>query len=719
MYRRLTIDSTEVDLPQSGLSYSLVYEVGGDGFVSGAYSKRSIDLPSTLTNDTLFSDWYAAGTANELTAPILKDFVFEDGGLTIMTGKAELQSAPLLSDRYGFKAKSYKVDLYGNNADWTLQLKDLYLRDLPIPSALYDLPTVMSGWTATYDSGDYFGFTLIKWKEWNITGQVGIDEFTPFLFIRSLIDYAFDTIGYTINSNFLDSDVFKRLILVCPPIERYPEEYSQDYLNVDLEEPGTTAEYFDLLPPFFTTPYLFPNITQPSLNAPYNSSTGFYVVPFTGYYEISINVNITSTGTHRSWFGAAINSNTNALVNNSIIFFGDLFGPYSGNASGSSVSDVVYLQAGDTISLAIANSEVPPGQNVTSWSFSMNIRGEAENAFGSILAFKYLVKNWKFIDMLKGLQQMFNLRFEANPQAQTITIEPADDYLYRQYNAPTNVTEELRQGFYTDTTNDTRQQLDLLREAEIFNVSDVPQVTIFDYKTDGDSEEFKQENEPIGIYAAQYTLPADRFNDTTETKENTFFAKTVHTIDGEIQGTTATTMLQVPLIYPQNYELDPTATEADYDVEPRILYFAGYRGIPTDSLVKYAFTGGVELSPPLSFMVNYNTELDFSLGFANEQINGNKATGLFEAFWMHEYARKRIGKRLECGYFWDLLTINALTFRDKILLNGDMFILDKIDGYNAQKDSSTKTVLTLDRYPETADENATETAGIIGIINAI
>lgn len=709
MYRRLTIDSTEVDLPQSGLSYSLVYEVGGDGFVSGAYSKRSIDLPSTLTNDTLFSDWYAAGTANELTAPILKDFVFEDGGLTIMTGKAELQSAPLLSDRYGFKAKSYKVDLYGNNADWTLRLKDLYLRDLPIPSALYDLPTVMSGWTATYDSGDYFGFTLIKWKEWNVTGQVNIDEFTPFLFIRSLIDYAFDTIGYTINSNFLDSDVFKRLILPCPPIERYPEEFSVDYLNVDLEEPGTTAGGF-------TVSYIFPNFTQPALNTPYDSATGFYTVPFTGYYEITVTADVKiASGSWSASFGATTNSNP-VFIANQAIYFGSILSLITGNRSGTLVYPVVYLQAGETISFQTLFPAVTAPDSV---SFSMNIRGEAENAFGSILSFKYLVKNWKFIDMLKGLQQMFNLRFEANPQAQTITIEPADDYLYRQYNAPTTVTEELRQGFYTDTTNDTGQQLDLLREAEIFNVSDVPQVTIFDYKTDGDSEEFKQENEPIGIYAAQYTLPADRFNDTTETKENTFFAKTVHTIDGEIQGTTATTMLQVPLIYPQNYELDPTATEADYDVEPRILYFAGFRGIPTDSLVKYAFTGGVELSPPLSFMVNYNTELDFSLGFANEQINGNKATGLFEAFWMHEYARKRIGKRLECGYFWDLLTINALTFRDKILLNGDMFILDKIDGYNAQKDSSTKTVLTLDRYPETADENATETSRIIGIINAI
>ena len=320
--------------------------------------------------------------------------------------------------------------------------------------------------------------------------------------------------------------------------------------------------------------------------------------------------------------------------------------------------------------------------------------------------------------MVKGLQQMFNLRFEANPQAQTIRIEPADEYSYRQFNAPTTVPEEQRNGFYQSAAIDTGQNLDLLREAEIFNVSDSPRITIFDYKTDGDSEEARQENEPIGIFAAQYTLPPNRFNDATEIKENPFFAKTIHTIASEIQGTGAITMLQIPLIYPQNYELDPTATEADTDIEPRILYFAGYRGIPADSLVNYAFTTA-DLSPPLSFMVNYNEPRDFSLAFGNETVTGQQVTGLFEAFWMHEYARKRIGKRLECGYFWDLLTMSNLTFRTKIKLNGDEFILDKIDGFNAQKDSSTKTVLTLDRYPEAADVAAVEVSNILGIINPI
>jgi len=66
MYRRLTIDGTVVDLPQSGLTYSLVYEVDEEGFVSGAYSKRGIELPSTGVNDALFDDWYAAGTDQNL-----------------------------------------------------------------------------------------------------------------------------------------------------------------------------------------------------------------------------------------------------------------------------------------------------------------------------------------------------------------------------------------------------------------------------------------------------------------------------------------------------------------------------------------------------------------------------------------------------------------------------------------------------------------------------
>jgi len=712
MYRRLTIDGTVVDLPQSGLTYSLVYEVDDEGFVSGAYSKRSIDLPSTGVNDALFEDWYAAGTNNELTAPTLKPFVFEDGGVQILSGQAELQSAVLMSDRYRYKARNYKVDLYGTNADWTIRMKDLKIRDLDFTPAVLDTVTVLSGWNATYDTGDYFGFTLIKWKEWNTAGEVGIDEFTPFLFIRSIIDKAFDTIGYTLSSSFFDSDIFKRMILPLPMPERYPEEFSQDYINVELEEPGTSTSAVGLS-------YVFPNYQQPNLSTPYNPTTGYYTCPFTGYYQVTLSADITSTsGTWSLVIGAVVNATplNTVFIANQGLGFGDFLFPTSGSQSGSLIYPVIYLAAGDTISLTNLFGGTDPA-NI--YKFNMNIIGEAEYAFGSILQFKYLTKNWKVLDLIKGLQHMFNLRFEANPQAGTLKIEPADPYLYRQDTAPSTVPQTLETGFYQVPKFDSTQTLDLEVDAELINVNDIDENTIFSYITDSPSEEAAETDEPLGIFSAQYALPQDRFNEKTTTIENPFFAKTVHTNDRSIQGVTAITSLQIPLIYPQDYQLDPTATEIDSDIQPRVLYFVGYRGLQKDSTVNYNFTSGVDLAPPLSFMVNYNNAADFQIGFGREFIEGQQVPGLFEAFWLQEYARKRIGKRLEAYMFWDLLTINSLSFQNKLLIDGLEWVLQKIDGYSAQSDSSTKTILLMEQGPTDVDLSNTTYSNILGIINPI
>jgi hypothetical protein len=490
---------------------------------------------------------------------------------------------------------------------------------------------------------------------------------------------------------------------------RYPEEFSQDYINVSLTEPGTNVGSGSYA-------YIFPSYSQPTFTTPYNPATGFYVVPFTGYYQISISGSVASTiGTWNANFFASINGSIAPPSGIGLALSG-LF-PATGNAEGNVNYPVYYLAAGDTIALANGFNGTDPS---TTFSFTMDIIGEAEYAFGSIIDFQYMVKDWKVVDMIKGLQHMFNLRFEANPQAQQVLIEPADPYLYRQNNAPTNIPLELRDGFYVVPTVDSTQGLDLQPGAELFNVNDVPKTTLFEYITDGETEAERELNEPIKIFGSQYVLPQDRFNEIIEQRENPFFAKTIHTNDSSIQGTTALGSLQIPLIYPQDYQLDPTATEMNPDIQPRILYFVGFRGLPSDSNVKYDFTGGVELAPPLSFMVNYNNPLDFSLSFANEFYLGQKAVGLFESFWMQEYARKRIGKRLEAYYFWDLLSINALSFRNKMLIDGLEWVLVKIDGYSAQSDSSTKTWLILEQAPTyNDDELATTFSNIIGIINPL
>ena len=697
MYRKLIIDSVETDLP-TDFNPSLTYEINDDGVIMAARAKRSIRLPATTTNDTLFQDWGAVATLNP-SAAIFKDFTFENGGVTLFAGKAQLQSSDVVSARYRFKASGYDVDLYGTNADWFFLLKDTLLRDFQYTDKIYNYAAVITGWNASYDLGDESGFVLVKWKEWNAVNQIDIDEFTPFLFIRTIFDKAFDSIGYTILSDFMDSDNFKKLILLTPLIPRYPAEFSDDYLNVGLLQSSINI-------PSFTGVYIWPTQTIiPNVSNPYNFGTGVYTVPFTGYYEFELSANIISAvGTWAFSVFAKVDANVIPITAGSELNLGLLS---SGNIFATTRSNVVYLAAGQTVSLAGVISSTDPS---TTFEFSMNIVGEAETGFGSLIAFRYLLQNWKVSDFIKGVQQMFNLRFEADVERQTITIEPADNYLYQNQATP----QEVRTGFYTDNLTDLTPNLDLSFEGKLYSDNNQPQITVLKYKTEGETDEFVDENNPLGFFAAQYTLPADKYNSAIEQKENIFFAKTLSTVDNELRDVTSNFNVQVPLIYNTNYILDPTSIDANYQVEPRILYFAGFRGGGIDGTINYSFLGA-PIAYPFAFMSNYNRSDDWSIAFSDEIIQGSATIGLLNAFYLQDFARKRVAKRLEIAYFWDSLQMSALSFRNKILLDSVQYVLQKIDGYKPLEDSSTRTVLLVDQSPEKEDADAILSSNVSGI----
>ena len=84
-----------------------------------------------------------------------------------------------------------------------------------------------AGFIADPSLNDY-AFPLIKYKEWeNSTGagptllyQPSIFETTPALYIRPLIIEAFNSIGYTIESDFFNTDLFSKLIIPLPLPEK-------------------------------------------------------------------------------------------------------------------------------------------------------------------------------------------------------------------------------------------------------------------------------------------------------------------------------------------------------------------------------------------------------------------------------------------------------------------------------------------------------------------
>lgn len=711
MYRRLVIDGNECDLPKGDFSFSLVYEIGDGGSVSGAYAKRSVTLPATAVNDGIFSDWGAI-TNETAEAQEFKPFYYEEGGITILSGLAQLQSSPFQSDRYRYRAKQHKVDLYGSNADWGLLLKNTYLRDLSYTDIPYNTASVLTGWLADYDNGDEYGFTLIKWKEWNNPGQVDIDEFTPFLFIRTLLDKIFDSIGYTIQSDFFDTDMFKKLIFVIPPLQRYPEEFSLDYINIKAEND------VPVVGPVTSNPYILPTQTQtPAIGAnPYDTGTGIYTVPFTGYYEISVRYSLSNIIGNASFSIAVLINGISFIALPNPIIFGNII---TSDSSYSGTTQVLYLNAGDQITLAVFE-----GTTVSYNSYiEFSVIGEADATFGNLLAWRYMVKDWKAIDFIMGLQHMFNLRFEPDIQEKIIRIEPADAYLYRERATLTTATETLNTGFYNNTLIDSTPKIDLNKDAELYNRVDFPEVEILDYITEGETEEATETGEPLGIFAAKYTLPLNRYNPTTQERENPFFAKTIHTIDNEIAAPGYPFPVQVALIYPQNYQLDPTATEANYDISPRILYFAGVRLAGFfdgwDGKINCTFAPTFPLAWPKSFMINYVSPLDVSLSFASETINGVQVPGLLESYHLQEYTRRRVGKRLECRFFWSLLDMLNLSFRRKVLIDGGQYILEKIDGFQPLNESSTKTFFQLDQYPEQEDVDAIGSTLVRGLVNPV
>jgi hypothetical protein len=110
-------------------------------------------------------------------------------------------------------------------------------------------------------------------------------------------------------------------------------------------------------------------------------------------------------------------------------------------------------------------------------------------------------------------------------------------------------------------------------------------------------------------------------------------------------------------------------------------------------------------------MIDYNdTEgYQMSLSFADEQVNGFQIGGLLKRFYLTEMLRLQAGKYLEVYLNWNIIMLQNLTFREKIILAGDKYILQQINSFNVSKKGSTKTFLKYDYNEPDGDDNIQNT----------
>lgn len=711
-YTKLFINNQEIDLFKAEeLPLNITKRVNNiEGEIQGDYSRASVSVPATSNNVLILGD-----------SRQFFDFRIEVDGQPSFNGTARVRKGKTFSQGYAAIKETFEVNLISNNSSWFVQLGETMLSELTDLVVNFSQANILTGFVSDPAARQH-GFTFIKLKEWlhpvgappTLRYQLSLLEATPVLYIKPLIEEAFNSIGYTIQSDFFDTDMFKKLVMPTFLPKKMPFGYNEKYLNTKVSHtaPFSTG-------PGPTDPFIFDTIDQAAPQNPtaYNVATGLYTCPVDGYYEIIISWTfgtpfVIGPG---DGFVAVIQENSFPLG----IGFGwpQLGGLYPANET-LTASTVLLLDAGDTLSMGI-------GVGVTAVPIDkaeMIINGEAIITEGVDIDFKYLLEEYSFKDFFSGIIAMCNLSIETDEVAKVVTIEPKDNY-FNTSRTPT--TTEIKEGFYGNTQKDYSQLIDYSKKGS-FDFPEMQGSFNYIYASDEDpTADFVEGINDMKIYEARFLMGEGSNTTKTKTTEVPFFAKTIHVSDFEATAPDSNAVPQFALIYPTNFILDPTATEERTNIKPRILYFAGQRtggNFPeSDGYIELFEAIGVLTPNPLSFMVNYTdiTGLDPNLGFDTKIINGVSSSGLLQTFYLQEMTRNNIAELRKSYVKFNSIDYLNFTHRTKAFIDGERYIVQTLQGFNPLKDAPTQFIFYKDEFPDEDNILQIQNSPLLGVVSLL
>lgn len=735
-YTKLVIDNQEVDLNvDDNLPLDLLLRIETiDNNVAGGFSKSKITIPNTKNNRAIFTD-----SAAKL------DFYIEGNGSINYAGIATLVEDINTSYLYGSEVETFSIQLLLDNSNWINQLDGVELKDLVSEVVNYSATNIVIGLTCLPDTYN-FAFGFIKFNEWANSRTVSetdpttgatvnrtlespsLFETTPLYFITPLIKAAFNSIGYTIESNFWNSEIMRRHVIALPLPDKLPLAYSEDYLNVqvskDLVNIPINGSFVSQTMPYDTV------IKNPTLGTPYNIITFEYTAPAKGYYDITVKGRFDPlvSGTFNFFYfqfvtgtgilGGNVGFGAGALFTSAVFPTGVL----------SSGNGVLFLEKGAVI---YVNQYYKTDIAFQMIDNELTINGEAILTEDTPLPFKYLFKDWKVLDMLSDLKEMYSLVFSPDEMNKVIKIEPSDGYRYTQrgytdVNQPDLAEiDEYREGFYKDGVADNwSQKVDYLPKSTT-TYKELSQYKSYKFKEDGgDTLKFLNDANTPKVYDSVFDFGDSAFNTNTVAYESKFFVKTIHTFDSLTRYPDTTITPQIPLAYAEdfNYPLDPTATVDDKrtSFSPMIMYFGGVRG-GIDGYIELNENQGVPQPLPALFQVNYNDNsgLDSIISWDNQEIQGVQQSGLIAKYLLRSLSRLKNRTTKVMYIRLDSIEVNQLNYRVKRYIDGKVWIIKQIDIDAPFTNDSLKVTFALDDAPTIDDFNNIQSSGLKGLANAI
>ena len=243
---------------------------------SGDYSK-TFKVPATKNNNKLLSNSFNPKITQTNINSKKPCRIVVDGSTTV-TGLIKTTGVA----GFGKKAAYYNCVFYGNNLSWAKNIDERYLHQINWGTAgediLYHKTDIMATWDYTdSDAASPFVYPIVSYGDFNIGGKEktiqlldyredrfanepfwdygksywgrqndGTDfgnpipqsDWRPAIFVKTTLEKIFSDLGYGISSDFINTDMFKKLVWLLPnfkynePDDFYNEwSFKSDWIN--------------------------------------------------------------------------------------------------------------------------------------------------------------------------------------------------------------------------------------------------------------------------------------------------------------------------------------------------------------------------------------------------------------------------------------------------------------------------------------------------------
>jgi hypothetical protein len=706
-YIRVFLNGNEMDLPPEGLPISLNYslERENDFQVKESSTAFQVTFPATPANDTFFGTLHNPESTkifpDEFGLPL--NAHIESNGIDLLVGKAFLTKAT-----HTDRPLSYTLDFYGNNTDWKIDLEELTLHEILKDIRFsFDNPTIEDSWG--FDGRDLtkpFVFAPVRYAPTmgDDDNDVPASYLRPSLSIYYCLYQGFKLAGYKIKSQFFDTDFFRRLVM---PWTWGNFLYSEGTRLDDLKFLAVSTEDFYRVG-ISRTEYIDMKVSNDSVSPGFDNNGSYsydagtlscvwtYLPAFDfGPIEAGFHVNI--------WLETEVNKNSD--MNLWVRWFKNgtqiaetslksLNAPAIGKRSFvGSVEDwqLIPVLAGDTVSAKFWLRTFDSGLGRA----EVRCRVDAFETdyfripFGGTIDFigYAAFKKYKWLDLLRGTIDLFNLQIQTNNQERYVLIEPTHS---------TRIDDEEITGYFNNDYIDWSEKQDLSKESDIELVSDTEREFYLQLKKDTSDGILKkiQDRYSTELGSSKYVF-TNRFKAGKKEFTNRFFSALVH-YDAEQWAAITGTAPQLPAIIPENIS-NTSREEAQNTFSPKIAWYKGN----IEGVGGWRFNGANLSSFPFMFSVNYKAggESDPVLSYSDERIGSGPASvigmGLLKRFFIQRFANMRNGRYYSTQFLLNNTDISARFFREHIGCKGQRWELIRIEAFNPIEDVPTKVRLRM------------------------